>query len=116
MYLPVGGGTLINGVGAWFKGNHSQTKIVGVCAKGAPAMQQSWHQGRVVCTDSVDTIADGITVSEPVAQSVELLASSVDEMVLTDDSDIIRAMHASYENDQLILEPAGARSLGRCNG
>ncbi len=111
LYVPVGGGTLVNGVGAWFKANQSQTKVVGVCAKGAPAMQQSWSQGRVVCTDSVDTIADGITVSEPVAQSVELLATSVDEIVLIDDSHIIDAMHAFFTHEKMIVEPAGVASL-----
>ena len=55
-------------------------------------MQQSWSQGRVVCTDSVDTIADGVTVSEPEPQSIELLATSVDEIILIDDAHIIHAM------------------------
>ncbi len=111
LYVPVGGGTLINGVGTWFKANSPETKIIGVCAKGAPAMQLSWREGRVVCTDTVDTIADGVTVSEPVSQSVELLTTSVNEIVLVDDPDIIQAMHAFYKHEKIVLEPAGAISL-----
>src|SRR5262249_6824701 len=35
IFVPVGNGALIAGVGAWFKAHSPSTRIIGVCAAGA---------------------------------------------------------------------------------
>lgn len=109
--LPVGDGALITGVAAWIKAHSPQTKIVGVCAAGAPAMYESWRQGRVISTGATHTIADGIAVSAPIAKSAERLRKLVDDIVLVDDEALIQCMRLAATTLGILLEPAGAAGL-----
>lgn len=109
--LPVGDGALIGGVAAWVKEHSPKTKIVGVCASGSPAMAESWCAGRLITSDTTDTIADGIAVSVPIVHSVERIKKLVDEIVLVDDTQLIQAMRLASGTLGQILEPAGAAGL-----
>lgn len=111
LYIPVADGALISGIGAWFKKYSPQTKIIGVCAEGAPAMYQSWKQGHVVSTDNVQTIADGIAINTPIPEAFNLLVTCIDELILVEDAQIIKAMKLLYDHEQLVTEPAGAVAL-----
>lgn len=111
LYVPVGNGALANGVGLWFQHHHPATEVIGVSAEGAPAMYRSWHQRRVVLTEHVSTIADGIAVRTPVPEALRLLADALDDFILVSDHQIQEAMRAYYETERLVAEPAGAVSL-----
>lgn len=109
--LPVGDGALITGVASWVKQHSPQTRIIGVCPSGAPAMAESWHAGRPIAIEKVDTIADGIAVRVPVAKAVERIKNLVDEMVLVSDSQLLDAMRLAASTLGLLLEPSGAAGL-----
>src|SRR3712207_8493814 len=47
------------------------TRVVAVCARGAPAMAESWRAGHPVATAAADTIADGIAVRVPVPEALD---------------------------------------------
>lgn len=111
VYVPVGNGALINGLGAWFKTESPHTKVVGVCAEAAPSMAQSWQQGKSIATATADTIADGIAVREPIPEALVHFNDVVDDVILVNDSQILTAMRAYYEHEHLVTEPAGAVSL-----
>jgi threonine dehydratase len=106
--VPLGNGALINGMGCWIKANSPETKVIGVCAAGAPAMEQSWRTQRVVTTEAVSTIADGIAVRVPISQAVEDMRTTVDDVVLVDDAAILEAMYIILVELGLVVEPAGA--------
>jgi threonine dehydratase len=93
--LPVGDGALITGVARWIKDFAPHTRIIGVCASGAPCMALSWRAGKPVSTERSDTIAEDIEVRVPVPESVVRLVALVDDMVLVDDSDLLEAMQLS---------------------
>jgi threonine dehydratase len=109
--LPVGDGALITGVACWIKNHAPETRVVGVCASGAPSMVMSWRAGKPVSTERSDTIAEGIEVRVPVPESVARLVALVDDMVLVDDSDLLQAMQLSARTLGLLLEPSGAAGL-----
>ena len=109
--VPVGDGALITGIALWVKEHSPQTRIIGVCASGAPAMAESWRAGQPIDTEKANTIADGIAVRGPVAKSVERMKYLVDEMVLVDDSQLLEAMKLAASTLGLVLEPAGAAGL-----
>ena len=109
--LPVGDGALITGVARWIKDRAPATRIVGVCASGAPCMALSWRARKPVSTERSDTIAEGIEVRVPVPESVARLVALVDEMVLVDDGDLLEAMELSARTLGLLLEPSGAAGL-----
>ncbi len=109
--VPVGDGALITGIARWIKDRAPSTRIIGVCASGAPSMALSWRAGKPVSTDHSDTIAEGIEVRLPVPESVIRLVALVDDMVLVHDSDLLEAMRLSVQTLGLVLEPSGAAGL-----
>lgn len=111
MLVPLGNGALLAGVGCWFRVHSPQTRIVGVCAEGAPAMAESWRTHSVRSTPGVDTIADGIAVRVPVPEALTDLAGVVDDVVLVSDDAIKRAMQLVYQHLHLIAEPAAATGV-----
>jgi threonine dehydratase len=113
LVLPVGDGALIAGVARWIKEHSPKTRIVGVCASGAPCMALSWRAGKPVPTDRSDTVAEGIAVRLPIAESVVRLQALVDDMVLVDDSDLLEGMRLAARTLGLLLEPADAAALPR---
>jgi threonine dehydratase len=109
--VPVGDGALITGIATWLRHHSRKTKIIGVCARGAPAMAESWRAGRPMNTAPVDTIADGIAVRVPVPVAVERVKNLVDNIVLVDDSQLLDAMRLAASTLGLLLEPAGAAGI-----
>jgi threonine dehydratase len=109
--VPVGDGALITGIARWVKEFAPDTRIVGVCASGAPCMLHSWRAGRPLPSEHVDTIAEGIRVSVPIAESVARMGQLVDDVVLVDDADLLDAMRLAATTAGLLLEPAGAAGL-----
>jgi threonine dehydratase len=109
--VQVGDGALIGGVACWLKAQSPQTRVVGVCASGAPAMKLSIDAGRPVRTGSPTTIAGGLAISEPIPASLERLRALVDEMVLVDDDDIRVAMALIADTIGVLVEPSGAAGV-----
>ncbi len=111
MLVPVGDGALIAGIGTWAKTHMPGTRVIGVCAAGAPALALSWRAGRPVSTAEAETIADGIWIREPVPEALEDLQPVVDDMVLVSDDAMIAAMRLLFAEAGLVAEPAGAAGL-----
>src|SRR5207245_8875412 len=64
MFIPLGNGSLVNGIGTWLKHASPKTRVIGVCAEGAPSMALSWPAHKPIDAPS-DSIADGIAVRVP---------------------------------------------------
>ncbi|MEO1592133.1 MAG: pyridoxal-phosphate dependent enzyme [Cyanobacteria bacterium J06632_22] len=111
LLVPIGNGALINGVGTWFKAVHPTTRVIGIVAAGAPAMDRSWRQNRVITTETVDTVADGIGVRIPVPEALETMTTTVDDILQVSDDTILAAMQLAHELLGIVLEPAGAVGL-----
>jgi threonine dehydratase len=109
--VPLGNGALVNGIGTWVKRFSPATSVIAVCATGAPAMQLSWLAGEAVSTRRMDTIADGIGVRVPVPEAVAEMRSTVDDVMLVTDEDLVAAMRMLQVDAGLLIEPAGAAGL-----
>src|SRR4029077_18286446 len=68
----------------------------------------AWGAGQPVRTQGPDTIADGISVRVPVPEGLTVMRSTVDEVMLVDDDEIVAAMRALFLDAGLVVEPAGA--------
>jgi threonine dehydratase len=106
--VPLGNGALLAGVGVWLKAYAPSIQVVGVCAAGAPAMERSWRSGTLQPTERAETIADGIAVRVPVPEALADLHGRVDDVLLVDEADIVRAMRLAFADLGLAVEPAGA--------
>jgi threonine dehydratase len=109
VFVPLGNGALVNGVGTWLK-HHASTKVIAVCAAGAPSMALSWQSHRPTSAAS-DTIADGIAVRVPVPEAVAIMEKTVDDVMLVSDDEMRAAMRALFYDAGLLVEPAGAAGL-----
>lgn len=109
--VPLGNGALLNGMARWIKAKAPATQVIGVCARGAPAMHDSWRAGRVIETAEAATLADGIAVRVPIPQAVQDMRGIVDDVLLIDDADIVSAMRLACMHAGQLLEPAGAVGL-----
>ncbi|HEX5760719.1 MAG TPA: pyridoxal-phosphate dependent enzyme [Thermoanaerobaculia bacterium] len=109
--VPLGDGSLLAGIARWVKAHRPQTRMIGVCAAGAPAMERSWRSGRWQETERADTIADGIAVTSPYPEALADLTGLVDDILLVDDDTILQAMRRAHRELGLVLEPSGAASL-----
>ncbi len=108
LLIPIGNGALVNGIGTWYKAARPATQIIGIVADGAPAMDESWRQQRVVTTDTVNTIADGIGVRIPVPKALDVMTTTVDDILQVSDTATLDAMRLIHQLAGIVLEPAGA--------
>jgi threonine dehydratase len=111
IYVPVGGGALVNGIGTWLKAHRPETRVIGVVAEGAPAAAASWRAGRALPGEAVDTIADGIAIRVPAPAAVEVMARVVDGFVTVTDAEIVAAMRWLHRETGVVAEPAGAAGI-----
>lgn len=109
--VPVGGGGLISGVAFAIKSLRPDIKIYGVQAEGAPSMASSLAEEKIVCLESVQTIADGIKVKEPGEHTFDLVSRYVDDVVTVSDDEVATAILTLIEQHKLITEGAGAVSV-----
>lgn len=109
--IPLGNGALLGGMGTWIRSASPATRIIGVCAAGAPAMRDSLRLGRLVETPRVDTIADGIAVRVPIPEALDYLAPVVDDVVLVSDDAMRQAMRFVLAETGLVSEPAGVAGI-----
>jgi threonine dehydratase len=109
--VPLGNGALLGGMGTWIRHVSPETRIVGVCAAGAPAMRDSLRAGRAIESASVSTMADGIAVRVPVSEALEYLPPVVDEIVLVSEDSLRQAMSIVEAETGLIAEAAGAAGI-----
>jgi threonine dehydratase len=109
--VQVGDGALITGIARWVKAHSPGTRVIGVCASGAPAMALSWRAGRVVSTKKVETIAHTLAIRQPVPESLERVRALVDDLVLVDDEEMLSAARLIAETLGLLVEPAGAAGI-----
>jgi threonine dehydratase len=108
--VPMGDTALIRGIAAAAKQISPQVKIVGVQAERAPSYYLSWKEGKVVGTETCDTIADGLATRTPEAANVRDVKYLVDELVLVSEDQMLRAIEILLLEEHILAEPAGAAS------
>ncbi|MEK0318562.1 MAG: threonine ammonia-lyase [Nitrosopumilus sp.] len=107
IYLPIGGGGLAAGVLIAVKTKNPKIKVIGVQSKAFPAMKESLSSGSLKSTEGNRTIADGISVQKPGELTFSIIKDLIDDIVLVDDSQIIKAMFLLMERAKIVIEPAG---------
>jgi threonine dehydratase len=111
IYVPIGGGGLAAGVAIAVKSRKPNVKIIGVESTAFPAMKESLAKGSLQCTKHGYSIADGIAVKQPGELTHQIVSKYLDDIVLIDDTSIVKTMFLMMERAKLVVEPAGAASL-----
>lgn len=109
--VPIGGGGLISGIAIAVKTIKPEIKIIGVEAENAASMKSSFKKGRLSSLESVNTVADGISVKTPGEITFKICQKYLDDIVTVNDEEIAAAILILMERTKLVVEGAGATTI-----
>ncbi len=111
LFVPVGGGGLIAGVGAYVKYVRPEIKVIGVEPVDAPSLYRAFEAGRRVTLKQVGLFADGVAVRQVGKETWRVAKKVVDEVILVSTDEICAAIKDIFDDTRTIAEPAGALSI-----
>lgn len=106
--VAVGGGGLIAGIAAWFRG---RVRVVGVEPRSCATMSAALEAGSPVVADVGGIAADSLGSARVGDRTFPIVRDHVDRVVLVEDDAIHAAQRAYWDECRLIVEPGGAAAL-----
>lgn len=112
VFVAMGGGGLIGGIGAVLKAFSPKTRVVGVAAENSAALAASIRAGHVVETEHRDTLADGVAGGmDADSLTLPLALEVIDQVVTCDEAEIAAALKLLAQEETLLVEGAAALAL-----
>jgi threonine dehydratase len=111
LYVPIGQGSGICGCILARDLLGLKTEIVGVQSTQAPSYALSFAAGRVVRTETSNTLADGMATRIPDAEALAIILKGASRIVQVSDDEIGRAIRAYWTDTHNLAEGAGAAPL-----
>lgn len=111
IFVPIGGGGLASGVGAYIKSISPGTKVIGVEPAGAAGMKASVDNGGVVELDKVDKFVDGAAVKKVGEYTYDICKEVLDDIVVVPEGAVCTTILELYNKSAIVVEPAGALSI-----
>lgn len=115
IFIPIGGGGLCAGVGAYIKEHSPTTKIIGVEPQGAPSMTAAFDAAHPVKLSQIDKFVDGAAVKKVGDLTYPICRKVVDEICLVPEGEVCTTILNLYNRDAIVVEPAGALSIAALN-
>ena len=112
VFLPIGGGGLSAGVGTYFKLKTPNTKIIGIEPEGAPSMQAAMQAGYPIELKNIDKFVDGASVKRVGDYTFAICKNVLDQVHLVPEGKICTTILDMYNEEAIVVEPAGAMSVG----
>ena len=112
VFIAVGGGGLISGVGTFLKAVNPGTEIVSCQPAASPVMTESVRAGRIIDMPSEATLSDGTAGGiEAGAVTFEQCRKVVDRYVVVEEDEIAHAMRDFVDAQHQLLEGAAGVAL-----
>jgi threonine dehydratase len=111
LYVPIGLGSGICGCILARDLLGLTTEIVGVQSTEAPSYALSFAAGKVVATNSSNTLADGMATRIPDADALAIIRKGASRIVQVTDAEIGAAIRAYWTDTHNLAEGAGAAPL-----
>ncbi|MEQ6377386.1 threonine ammonia-lyase IlvA [Bacillaceae bacterium S4-13-58] len=111
VFMSIGGGGLISGVGSYMKSISPDTKVIGVEPLGAPSMKRSMEAGKVVTLDKIDKFVDGAAVKQVGNIPFEIGNQVIDDIIVVPEGKICTTLLDLYNENAIVAEPAGAMPI-----
>lgn len=108
VYVPVGGGGLVAGIGSALKALSPQIRVIGVQSEACPALARTFEAGHGVWVEAAATICDGTRVPLIVNEMAPLLREVVDDVVLVSEAAVRDAVRELALTHKLVAEGSGA--------
>lgn len=111
VFITVGGGGLIAGVGVYIKRIAPNVKIIGVEASDANAFYESLQKDERVTLKEVGLFADGAAVKSVGEETWRVAKEVCDEVIQVTTDETCAAIKDIFEDTRSVVEPAGALGL-----
>src|SRR5712691_4122236 len=111
IFVPVGGGGLIAGIGAYVKSVMPEVRVIGVEPVDSDAMNRALKAGHPVSLESPGLFADGVAVRQVGRHTFPIVQATVGEIVTVNNDEICGAIKDVFDDTRTIVEPAGALAL-----
>ena len=112
VFISVGGGGLISGIGSGLKIRKPQVEVIGCWPENAPCMLECMKAGKIIAVEEFDTLSDGTAgdveqgaLTLPLCQEVILATVTVSE------NEIAQAMKLVHQHHGYVVEGAAGVAL-----
>jgi threonine dehydratase len=105
--VPVGGGGLVGGMGAFLRATKPDVRIIGAQSANTSAMARSLEAGRIVDVPVLPTLADGLAgaIDE---HGLDVGRHALDEMIVVEEAGVSAAIAFLAREESVIAEGSGA--------
>ncbi|MBQ7811774.1 MAG: threonine ammonia-lyase IlvA [Bacteroidales bacterium] len=111
IFVPIGGGGLASGLGAYVSRMSPSTKIIGVEPGGAPCMKAAIENGGPVKLEHIDKFVDGAAVQKAGTHTYEVCRQVLDDIVVVPEGAVCTTIIHMYNKSAIVVEPAGALAV-----
>ncbi|MCM1197834.1 MAG: threonine ammonia-lyase [Clostridium sp.] len=111
IFVPIGGGGLASGLGAFIKQTWPETKVIGVEPAGAACMKASIANGYATELDHIDKFVDGAAVKKAGLLTYEVCRQVLDDIITIPEGAVCTTIIEMYNKNAIVVEPAGALSV-----
>jgi len=111
IFVPIGGGGLIAGIGAYVRSVVPEVEVIGVEPVDSDAMSRALKAGQPVSLDTPGLFADGVAVRQVGRQTFSIVQSTVADIVTVNNDEICGAIKDIFDDTRTIVEPAGALAV-----
>ncbi|PHR92287.1 MAG: threonine ammonia-lyase, biosynthetic [Robiginitomaculum sp.] len=111
VYISVGGGGLISGIGAYLKTHSPDTRIIAVEPEGAATLKTSLEAGLPTPLKTIDGFADGVAVKLIGENTLKIAQAINPDVILVSNDEICASARDIFEQTRTVVEPAGALAL-----
>ena len=109
VFVAVGGGGLIGGIGAYIKSASPQTEVVGCWPENSPVLYESIKAGRILDVHEEPTLSESTAGGlEPGSVTLKVCSQVIDSSVLVSEAEILDAMRRVRALKGWVIEGAAA--------
>ena len=108
LLVAVGGGGLIGGIAAWFRG---RVRIIAVEPEGSPTLWRALAAGQPVDAETEGVAADSLAPKRVGEIMFPIAQAFVERSVLVSDDDIRAAQLALWDKARVVAEPGGVAAF-----
>ena len=116
IFISMGGGGLISGIGSVFKHLSPKTKVYGVAASNSKALAESMSAGHVIEVEHTYTLAEAVAGGMDVDSiTLPLALEVVDQVIECTEDEIIAALKDIAIKENMLVEASAALALAGYN-
>ena len=111
----VGGGGLVSGITSYINIFNKKTKIICAEPENANSLELSIKHNKIISLDYIDNFVDGAAVKKVGSKNYNIVKNLIDDIYSIPKNEICYNLVDIYQNDGIVLEPAGILGLCLCD-